>query len=82
MVDKKEDKKGKDPFSDSSEIFESTFKKASQEIQSETEKVSPKPGLKPKPKPGIKPKREAKPKAPTKLELEPKEEPEHIKDLS
>jgi hypothetical protein len=27
-------------------------------------------------------KREAKPKAPTKLELEPKEEPEPIKDLS
>ena len=92
MVDKKEDKKEKDPFSDSSEIFESIFKEASQEIQSETEKVAPKAGLKPKPKPGIKPKPEAKPKAPTKLEiepkaptkleLEPKEEPEPIKDLS
>ena len=33
MVDKKEDKKEKDPFSDSSEIFESIFKEATQEIQ-------------------------------------------------
>ena len=82
MGDKKpEDKKEKDPFSDSSEIFESIFKEASHEIQSETEKVAPKTGLKPKPKPGIKPKPEAKPKAPTKLEVEPKEEPEPKKDL-
>ena len=89
MVDKKEDKKEKDPFSDSSEIFESIFKEASHEIQSETENVAGKPGLKPKPKPGIKPKPEAgikpkpeaKPKAPTKLEVEPKEEPEPKKDL-
>ena len=71
MVDKKtEDKKEKDPFSDSSEIFESIFKEATSEIQRETGKVVAKPGLKPKPKPEVKPKTEAKPKAPTKLELE------------
>jgi len=71
MVDKKtEDKKEKDPFSDSSEIFESIFKEATSEIQKETGKVVAKPGLKPKPKPEVKPKTEAKPKAPTKLELE------------
>jgi SPOR domain len=74
MVDKKDDKKEKDPFSDSSEIFESIFKEATQEIQKETGKVVPQPGLRPKPKPEVKPKPPAKPKAPTKLELEPKEE--------
>lgn len=76
MVDKKtEDKKEKDPFSDSSEIFESIFKEATSEIQRETGKVVAKPGLKSKPKPEVKPKTEAKPKAPIKLELEAKEEP-------
>ena len=75
MVDKKEDKKEKDPFSDSSEIFESIFKEATQEIQTETGKVAPKPDLKPKPKPEVKAKPEARPKAPTKLELEPEVEP-------
>jgi hypothetical protein len=81
MVDKKQDDKGKDPFSDSSEIFESIFKEATQEIQTETGKGVAQPGLKPKPKPEakpkpeVKPKPETKPKAPTKLELEPKEEP-------
>jgi len=69
MVDKTEDKKGKDPFADSSELFESIFKEATQEIQRETGKVVGKPSLKPKPKP------EARPKAPTKLELEPEPEP-------
>ena len=33
MVDKTEDKKEKDPFADSSEIFESIFKEATQEIR-------------------------------------------------
>jgi SPOR domain len=75
MVDKKEDEKEKNPFSDSSEIFESIFKEATQEIQKETGRVVPKPGLKAKPKPEIKPKPEPKPKAPTKLELEPEPEP-------
>ena len=37
---KKRTKKEKDPFSDSSEIFESIFKEASHEIQSETENVA------------------------------------------
>jgi hypothetical protein len=77
MVDKKpEEKKGKDPFSDSSEIFERIFKEATSEIQKETGKVFARPGLKPKPKPEAKPKLEARPKAPTKLELEPREEEE------
>jgi cell division septation protein DedD len=77
MVDKKpEEKKGKDPFSDSSEIFERIFKEATSEIQKEKGKVVARPGLKPKPKPESKPKLEARPKAPTKLELEPKEEEE------
>lgn len=76
MVDKKtEDKKEKDPFSDSSEIFESIFKEATQEIQKETGKVVAQPGLKSKPKPEVKPKPAVKPKAPVKLELEAKEEP-------
>jgi hypothetical protein len=75
MVEKKGDKKEKDPFSDSSEIFESIFKEATQDVQTQTGKVAAKPGVKPKPKPEIKTRPEAKPKAPTKLELEPKEEP-------
>ena len=75
MVDKKEDNKEKEPFSDSSEIFESIFKEATQEIQRETGRTVPKPSVKPKPKPEIKPKPEPKPKAPTKLELEPEPEP-------
>jgi hypothetical protein len=75
MVDKKEDEKEKNPFSDSSEIFESIFKEATQEIQKETGKVVPKPGVKAKPKPEIKPKPEPKPKAPIKLELEPEPQP-------
>ncbi len=74
MVDKTEDKKEKDPFADSSELFESIFKEATQEIRAEAGKVAAKPGLKPKPKPEAKPKQEAKPKAPTKLELEPEPE--------
>ena len=72
MVEKKPaDKKEKDPFSDSTEIFESIFKEATQEIQKETGKVFPQPGPKAKSKPEVKTKPEPKPKAPTKLELEP-----------
>jgi cell division septation protein DedD len=77
MVDKKtEDKKEKDPFADSSEIFESIFKEATQEIGTETGKVAAKPAVKPKPKPEPRAKPEPRPKAPTKLELEA--EPELI----
>jgi hypothetical protein len=76
MVEKKDDKKEIDPFSDSSEIFESIFKEATQEIQKERGKAVAQPGLKPKPKPEVKPRPDVKPKAPTKLVLEPKEEPQ------
>jgi cell division protein FtsN len=81
MVDKTEDKNEKNPFSDSSEIFESIFKEATQEIQTEAGKVIPKPALKAKPKPEVRPRPEAKPKAPTKLELEPEPEPKAEPEL-
>ena len=80
MVEKKDDKKEKDPFSDSSEIFESIFKEATQEIAKETGKAVAQPGLKPKPKPEVKPRPDVKPKAPTKLVLESKEEPQPKKE--
>jgi len=73
MVNKKtEDKKEKDPFSDSSEMFENIFREATSEIQSETGKVVARPGLKLKGDANAK--RETRPKAPIKLELEPKVE--------
>ena len=76
MADKTEDKKENHAFSGSSELFEKIFKEATQEIQKEKGKYLAKPGLKPKPKPEAKPKAEVRPKAPIKLELEPKQGPE------
>ena len=80
MVNMKDSKKEKNPFSDSSEIFESLFREATTEIKKETGKVVAKTGLKPKPRSEVKPKSEAKPKAPIKLELE-REEPEPQPEL-
>lgn len=72
MVDKKtEDKKGKGSFSDSSEMFENIFREATSEIQIETGKVVARPGLKLKGATDAKP--GTRPKAPIKLELEPRE---------